>query len=131
MDKKTCDFGNFTPGVTQLIGVSQEDTDENRLLALVLNARAAIKKEANGAAALPSLRQLGPGLVLRQQRTQEHQRLADSVAVIDDAQAVGVAVGDENAEGERGQCQTEAFALVLRFAGTDDGNAAGATSSGL
>ena len=76
-------------------------------------------------------RQFGQGLDLRQQRTREHQRLADSVAVIDDAQAVGVAVGDEGAEGERGQGQTEAFALVLRFAGTDDGNAAGATSSDL
>ena len=77
------------------------------------------------------LRRLGPGLVLRQQRTQEHQRLADPVGLVDDAEAVGVAVGDEGAEGEKGQGQTEAFALVLRFAGTDDGNAAGATSSGL
>ena len=79
----------------------------------------------------PGLRQLGPGLDLRQQRTRKHQRLADPVGFASDAQAVGVAVVDEDGEGERGQCQTEAFALVLRFAGTDDGNAAGVTSSGL
>ena len=77
------------------------------------------------------MRQLGPGFDLGQQRTREHQRLADPVGLVDDAQPVGVAVGDEDAEGERGQFQTLAFALVLRFAGTDDGNAAGATSSGL
>lgn len=50
----------------------------------------------------PGLRQLEPGLDLRQQRTREHQRLADPVGLVDDAQAVGVAVGDEDAEGERG-----------------------------
>jgi hypothetical protein len=50
----------------------------------------------------PGLRQLGPGLDLRQQRTREHQRLADPVGLIDDAQTVGVAVGDEDAEGEGG-----------------------------
>jgi hypothetical protein len=48
------------------------------------------------------LRQLGPGLDLRQQRAREHQRLADPVGLIDDAQTVGVAVGDEDAEGEGG-----------------------------
>ena len=48
------------------------------------------------------LRQLGPRLHLRQQRTRKHQRLADPVELVDDAQAVGVAVGDEDAEGERG-----------------------------
>jgi hypothetical protein len=32
----------------------------------------------------------------------EHQRLADPVGLVDDAQAVGVAVSDEDAEGERG-----------------------------
>ena len=51
----------------------------------------------------PGLRQLGPGLDLRQQRTREHQRLADPVGLVDDAQAVGVAVGDEDTEGEGGQ----------------------------
>jgi len=50
----------------------------------------------------PGLRQLGPGLDLRQQRTREHQRLADPVGLVDDAQTVGVAVGDEDAEGEGG-----------------------------
>ncbi|MBK9573940.1 MAG: hypothetical protein IPO43_15000 [Rhodoferax sp.] len=50
----------------------------------------------------PGLRQLGPGLDLRQQRTREHQSFADPVGLVDDAQAVGVAVGDEDAEGERG-----------------------------
>ena len=32
----------------------------------------------------------------------EHQRLADPVGHVDDAQTIGVAVGDEDAEGERG-----------------------------
>jgi hypothetical protein len=32
------------------------------------------------------LRQLGPGIDLRQQRTREHQRLADPVGLVDDAQ---------------------------------------------
>ena len=50
----------------------------------------------------PGLRQLGPRLDLRQQRTRKHQRLADPVGLVDDAQAVGVAVGDEDAEGEGG-----------------------------
>ena len=49
-----------------------------------------------------SLRQLGPGLDLRQQRTREHQRLSDSIGLAGDTQAVGVAVGDEYAEGEGG-----------------------------
>ena len=77
------------------------------------------------------MRQLGPGLDLRQQRTREQKRLADPVGLVDDAQAVGVAVGDEDAKGERGQLPTLAFALLLRFEGTDEGNAAGVTSSGL
>ena len=50
----------------------------------------------------PGMRQLGAGLDLRQQRTRKHQRLADPVGLVDDAQAVGVAVGYEDAEGERG-----------------------------
>ena len=82
----------------------------------------------------PGLCQLGPGLDLRQQRTREHQRLADPVGFVDDAQTVGVAVGDEDAEGERGQFQTLTLArttALLRFAGADEGNAVGATSSGL
>jgi hypothetical protein len=48
----------------------------------------------------PGLRQLGPRLDLWQQRAREHQRLADPVGFLNDAQAVGVAVGDEDAEGE-------------------------------
>ena len=48
----------------------------------------------------PGLRQFGPGLDLRQQRTRKHQRLADPVGLVDDAQAVGIAVGDEDTEGE-------------------------------
>ena len=48
------------------------------------------------------MRQLGTGLDLRQQRTRKHQRLSDSIGLADDAQAVGIAVGDEDAEGERG-----------------------------
>ena len=48
------------------------------------------------------LRQLGPGLDLRQQRMREHQRLADPIGLVDDAQAVGIAVGYEDSEGERG-----------------------------
>lgn len=47
------------------------------------------------------LRQLRPRLHLRQQRPREHQRLADPVGFFDDAQPVGVAVGNEDAEGER------------------------------
>ena len=81
--------------------MSEEDADEIMLLALVFSARAAIKKEAN-AAALPSLRQLGLGLDLLPQRTRKHPRIADPVGFVDDAQAVGVAVGDEDAEGEGG-----------------------------
>ncbi|MBK6648426.1 MAG: hypothetical protein IPG42_01145 [Betaproteobacteria bacterium] len=34
----------------------------------------------------PCLRQLGPGLDLRQQRTREHQRLADPIGLVGDAQ---------------------------------------------
>ena len=50
----------------------------------------------------PGVRQLGPGLDLRQQRSREHQRLADPVGLFNNAQAVGVAVGYEDSEGERG-----------------------------
>ena len=46
------------------------------------------------------LRQLGSCLELRQQRTRKHQRLADPVGLVDDVQAVEVAVGYEDAEGE-------------------------------
>ena len=49
----------------------------------------------------------------------ERRRLADPVGLVGDA------------EGEGDHFQTLTFALVLRFAGTDDGNAAGATASGL
>ena len=48
-----------------------------------------------------SVGHLGPGLDPRQQRTRKHQRFADPVGLVDDAQAVGVAVGYEDAEGER------------------------------
>lgn len=47
----------------------------------------------------PGLRQLGPNLDLRQQRTREHQGFADPVGFVDDAQPVRIAVGDEDAEG--------------------------------
>ena len=50
----------------------------------------------------PGLRELGPRLDLRQQRAREQQRLADPVGLVNDTQAVGVAVGDEDAEGEGG-----------------------------
>jgi hypothetical protein len=48
------------------------------------------------------LLQLGPGghAGLRPGRTRKHQRLAVSVGAIHDAQAIGVPVGDEDAEGE-------------------------------
>jgi hypothetical protein len=58
------------------------------------------------------LRQLGPGLDLRQQRTREHQRLADPVGLVDDAQAVGVADGDEDAEREKGVIKS--YSLVKK-----------------
>ncbi len=50
------------------------------------------------------LLQLGPGghAGLRPGRTRKHQRLAVPVGAIHNAQAIGVAVGDEDAEGERG-----------------------------
>ena len=38
----------------------------------------------------------------RQQRTRKHQRLADPVGFVNDTQAVGVAVSDEDAEEKRG-----------------------------
>jgi len=45
----------------------------------------------------------GPvALTVRAQRLWKHQRLADPVELVDDAQPVGVAVGDEDAEGEKG-----------------------------
>ena len=56
------------------------------------------------------LRQLGPDLDLLQQRTREHQRLADPVGLVDDTQSVRVAVGDEDMEGEGG------FAYRVRLA---------------
>jgi hypothetical protein len=50
------------------------------------------------------LLQLGPGghAGLRPGRTQKHQRTAHPVGPLDGAQAIGVAVGDEDAEGEWG-----------------------------
>ena len=59
----------------------------------------------------PGLRQLGPRLDLRQQRAREHQRLADPVGYFDDAQAVGVTVGDEDAKGKR--CRVHAVRLLF------------------
>ena len=64
--------------------------------------RKQLQKQKQMGRLLPSLRQLRPSLDLQQQRTREHPRLADLVGFIDDAQAVGVAVGDEDAEGEGG-----------------------------
>ena len=48
------------------------------------------------------LLQLGPigHAGLRPGRTRKHQRTAHPVRPLDDAQAIGVAVGDEDAEGE-------------------------------
>lgn len=73
----------------------------------------------------PGLRQLGPGLDLRQQRTREHQRLADPVGLIDDAQAVGVAAGDEDAEGKgtvRTQNNTFRQIALVRYSYTKQQN---------
>ena len=44
---------------------------------------------------------LGGHAGLRPGRTREHQRTAHPVGPLDDAQAIGVAVGDEDTEGER------------------------------
>ena len=69
--------------------------------------------------------QLGPGLDLRQQRTREHQRLADPVGLIDDAQAVGVAAGDEDAEGKgtvRTQNNTFRQIALVRYSYTKQQN---------
>ena len=51
------------------------------------------------------LLQLGPSghAGLCPGRTRKHQRLAVPVGAIHDAQAIGVTVGDEDAQGERGQ----------------------------
>lgn len=50
----------------------------------------------------PGLLQHGPGLHLRQQGAREHHGAGTGVEALDDAQTVGVTVGDEDAEGERG-----------------------------
>jgi hypothetical protein len=59
--------------------------------------------------------QLGPGFHLRQQGAREHQRLADPVGFFDDAQAVGITVGDEDTEGEKGAGLMTLIALLLMY----------------
>jgi hypothetical protein len=71
-------------------GVALADVE---LFALALVARA--EQQVH-----PRLPQLVALLDLGQQGAREDQRLADPVGALDNAQAVGVAVGDEDAEGE-------------------------------
>jgi len=48
------------------------------------------------------LLQFGPGFHLRQQSAWKHYGTGAGIETLDDAQAVGVAVSDEDTEGEGG-----------------------------